>query len=121
MAQAKTICMVVLFLCLVAHFNVSLCETYTVGDEKGWSYDSSPWPLNKNFKAGDVLVFNYKPVEHNVVVVNEKGYDDCTVPPGSPTFITGKDSITLAKNYNYFISSIGKDCQYDMKMMVNAD
>lgn len=66
-------------------------------------------------------VFNYKPVEHNVVVVNEKAYDDCTVPPGSPTFITGKDSITLAKNYNYFISSIGKDCQYDMKMMVNAD
>ncbi|XP_058080066.1 basic blue protein-like [Magnolia sinica] len=119
-AAAGTIVGVV-FLCLMMNIEIASAATYTVGDDAGWSYDVSPWPLGKNFKVGDVLVFNYKPWQHNVVVVNQAGFDNCSVPPGSKTYDTGADSIPVVKGYNFFISSMGNDCHLGLAMTLYAD
>ncbi|KAI4339306.1 hypothetical protein MLD38_024265 [Melastoma candidum] len=52
---------------------------YQVGDQYGWSYDIDldGWARGKTFRSGDILVFMYEPMSHNVVEVDKTGYDSC--------------------------------------------
>ncbi|URE46981.1 Basic blue protein [Musa troglodytarum] len=77
------------------------------------------WPRGKRFRAGDVLVFKYNPLEHNVVV-NAAGYNGCSTPRGSRVLTSGKDRLTLARGRNYFICSSVGHCQSGMKMAIVA-
>nr|CAB3499034.1 unnamed protein product [Digitaria exilis] len=94
--------------------------TYYVGDSNGWSFSSPSWPNGKHFHAGDTLVFRYIPWIHNVVAVDEDGYNGCTTPPGSRTYTSGADHITLAKGDNFFICTRFGHCNLGMKLVVYA-
>ncbi|KAK3146320.1 hypothetical protein QOZ80_3BG0264600 [Eleusine coracana subsp. coracana] len=94
--------------------------TYYVGDGSGWSFSSASWPNGKQFHAGDILVFRYIPWIHNVVAVDEDGYNGCTTPPGSRTYTSGSDSVRLARGNNYFICTRFGHCNLGMKLVVNA-
>ncbi|EER91007.1 hypothetical protein BDA96_01G124200 [Sorghum bicolor] len=94
--------------------------TYYVGDSNGWSFSSPSWPNGKHFRAGDTLVFRYIPWIHNVVAVSEDGYNGCTTPPGSRTYTSGADSVTLAKGDNFFICTRFGHCNLGMKLVVYA-
>ncbi|PKI46018.1 hypothetical protein CRG98_033658 [Punica granatum] len=48
-------------------------------------------------------VFKYNPANHNVVVVNEAGYDRCMTPQGAKVYQTGNDKIKLVRGKNFFI------------------
>lgn len=104
--------------CIIAGRGVS-AATYYVGDGS-WSLGSGSWPNGKQFHAGDVLVFRYMTWMHNVVAVNEAGYDGCTTPAGSRTYTSGSDSVTLARGDNRFICTRYGHCYLGMKMVVNA-
>ncbi|CAN8272693.1 unnamed protein product [Cochlearia groenlandica] len=94
--------------------------TYTVGESKGWTFSADGWPSGKHFKAGDVLVFNYDPKNHNVVVVDSGGYNNCKTPTSAKIYTSGKDHITLSKGKNFFICNFPGHCESAMKIAVNA-
>uniref|UniRef100_A0A2N9FQ55 Basic blue protein n=1 Tax=Fagus sylvatica TaxID=28930 RepID=A0A2N9FQ55_FAGSY len=94
--------------------------TFFVGGAGGWTFNVDSWPKGKTFRAGDVLVFNYDPRAHNVVIVNQQGYDTCQASGGSRQFQTGSDRITLVKGGNYFICTFPGHCANKMKIAVNA-
>ncbi|WJX82894.1 hypothetical protein P8452_65600 [Trifolium repens] len=96
-------------------------DTYIVGDSQGWTYGVSNWPLGKTFYEGDTLVFNYVPLIHNVVIVNEIGFNYCSTLGASGLYASGSDRITLAKGANYFISGFPDQCLLGMKIAVNAN
>ncbi|KAL2477521.1 Basic blue protein [Forsythia ovata] len=114
-AIALMMCLVVLFYCEVVE-----AATYTVGGANGWTFDVADWPKGKNFKAGDILVFNYSPGTHDVVVVDESGYNSCISPSGAKVYQTGKDHIKLVKGQNYFICDFEGHCDFGMKIAITA-
>ncbi|KAJ4966913.1 hypothetical protein NE237_018762 [Protea cynaroides] len=68
-----------------------------------------------------VVVFKYKPMEHNVVVVDQFNYNRCIAASGSKLYDTREDHIVLAKGQNYFICAKPGHCYNDkMKIAVNA-
>lgn len=99
---------------------VASAATYYVGDSSGWSLSSGSWPHGKQFHAGDTLVFRYMPWLHNVVAVDEEGYNGCSTPPGARTYQSGNDSVRLARGNNHFICTHLGHCSLGMKMVVNA-
>ncbi|XP_037427697.1 basic blue protein-like [Triticum dicoccoides] len=99
---------------------VASAAPYYVGDGGGWSLSSASWPNGKQFRAGDVLVFRYNPLIHNVVAVGEEGYSRCTTPAGSRTYESGNDAVRLARGDNRFMCTRLYHCNFGMKMVVNA-
>ncbi|XP_055819240.1 basic blue protein-like [Solanum dulcamara] len=93
--------------------------TYNVGDSDGWTLGVSNWPNGKNFKAGDVLVFNYPKSVHNVVIVNKADYDNCK--PSGKIFNSGNDKVTLRKGTTYFICGIAGHCDGGQKIAITAN
>ncbi|THU70287.1 hypothetical protein C4D60_Mb08t23420 [Musa balbisiana] len=107
-------------LCLLLLCEIGEAAVYTVGDSKGWTFNTVGWPKGKRFRAGDVLVFKYSSTAHNVVAVNAAGYSRCTTPRGSRVYKTGNDRIRLRKGTNYFICNFAGHCQAGMKIAVTA-
>ncbi|KAJ0240430.1 Basic blue protein [Hirschfeldia incana] len=98
----------------------SEAATYIVGDSLKWAFNVVDWPKGKHFKAGDVLVFNYNPSFHNVVVVDSGGYNNCKTPAGATTYTSGKDRLTLSRGQNFFICNFPGHCEGNMKIAVTA-
>ncbi|XP_038878139.1 basic blue protein-like [Benincasa hispida] len=96
-------------------------RVYTVGDAKGWTFNVNSWTKGKIFRAGDILVFKYPQMAHNVVMLKNKvAYNWCLKPRGSKVYQTGKDRITLVKGYNYFICGFPGHCKAGMKIAIKA-
>ena len=62
-------------------------------------------------------MFNYSPLMHNVVAVEGDG---CATPPGSRTYTSGRDRVTLARGDNRFICTMYGHCYLGMRMLVHA-
>ncbi|TKY71322.1 Basic blue protein [Spatholobus suberectus] len=129
MAQGRGIsAMMILFFMLVLYSEMAQANTYVVGDAAGWTFNMTSWPNGKSFRAGDILVFNYNPSYHNVVIVNAAGYNSCSASHdnshsasnGSKAYQSGHDHIPLARGANYFICSFPGHCPANMKIAVNA-
>ncbi|ONK80774.1 uncharacterized protein A4U43_C01F21580 [Asparagus officinalis] len=120
--MARTILCVTLmsFYLLVSLINVARSAEFIVGGADGWTFDKENWPEGKSFKPGDVLVFNYAPEEHNVVIVDAAGFNSCTPAANSTVYTSGNDRITLAKGENYFLCSFPDHCVSGMRIKVNA-
>ncbi|KAK2395976.1 hypothetical protein P8452_17321 [Trifolium repens] len=113
---------ILMLLCLSVFHSIMICaDTHIVGDNKGWSFGVQNWTAGKTFKAGDILVFKYTPVIHNVVVVDESHYNSCSAFGGSHYYFSGSTNITLAKGANYFICGTPGHCTLGMKIAVNAN
>nr|2CBP_A Chain A, CUCUMBER BASIC PROTEIN [Cucumis sativus] len=93
---------------------------YVVGGSGGWTFNTESWPKGKRFRAGDILLFNYNPSMHNVVVVNQGGFSTCNTPAGAKVYTSGRDQIKLPKGQSYFICNFPGHCQSGMKIAVNA-
>ncbi|XP_020599160.1 basic blue protein-like [Phalaenopsis equestris] len=118
--QAISLGLAILSLMLL-HSQLAESAVYTVGDKNGWTFNTAAWPNAKGsrFRAGDVLVFKYNRMLHNVVAVNAAGYNGCAAK-GGKIYKTGNDRIALARGPNYFICSIPGHCEGGMKLLVNA-
>ncbi|WVY92866.1 hypothetical protein V8G54_031954 [Vigna mungo] len=104
---------------LVLCSDMAHATNYVVGGRDGWSTNASSWS-GKVFKTGDKLLFVYDATKHNVVVVDQGGYNSCSAPAGSKTYQTGHDYIQLLKGLSYFISSFPGDCQAGTKFSCTA-
>ncbi|XP_030535579.2 basic blue protein-like [Rhodamnia argentea] len=93
---------------------------YTVGDERGWTIDIEGWTQGKKFRPGDVLIFKYDPLLHNVVAVDLDSYDTCTLGEKYKMYDTGNDRVVLEKGNSFFFSSEDGDCDKKMKIEVHA-
>ncbi|KAL3538567.1 hypothetical protein ACH5RR_001933 [Cinchona calisaya] len=112
---------ITIFGMMVLLCNIASATTFIVGDIKGWTYNSVGWPNGKSFKAGDVLVFNYVPKYHNVVVVDKASYGKCTTPEGAKVYYSGHDEITLEKGEHFFICDFPGHCEGgEMKIAVTV-
>ncbi|RZC43566.1 hypothetical protein C5167_036513 [Papaver somniferum] len=74
----------------------SSATNYTVGGELGWDLDSDiqTWSSSRNFSVGDTLVFVYTPV-HNVLEVDEVGYNACASDDPISVADDGNTTVTL--------------------------
>ncbi|XP_028800980.1 basic blue protein [Neltuma alba] len=120
MAMGRGGAIVSALLLLFCFTEMAQAATFTVGDGGGWTFNTQRWPQGKTFRAGDTLVFNYRPGTHNVAVVNKAGYDACKTPSGSKVFTSGKDQIKLVRGQNYFICNYPGHCESAMKIAVKA-
>ncbi|XP_027933001.1 basic blue protein-like [Vigna unguiculata] len=121
MAEGRSMsAIVVVSLCmLVLCSDMAHAALFVVGGRDGWTTTVSSWTAQV-YKAGDKLLFYYDPKKHNVVVVDQGGYNSCTAPAGAKTYNTGHDYIQLQKGSSYFISSIPGDCQAGTKVSVTV-
>ncbi|OIV92787.1 hypothetical protein TanjilG_00921 [Lupinus angustifolius] len=123
MAQGRgnsaMIALMLLFCTLMFHSDIAHATNFKVGDSGGWTFNVVNWPSGKTFKAGDILEFNYDTQAHNVVVVNEGGYNSCSGSSGE-VHNSGKDQLKLKQGKNYFICSKPGHCQGGMKIAVSA-
>ncbi|KAJ4721726.1 Basic blue protein [Melia azedarach] len=111
------------FLFFLLQITATSATEYVVGGNKGW--DLYPelyyWPNGKHFKAGDVLIFNYRNPPYTVEAVNESQYINCNAM-GHPkkVYTSGHDRVVVHKGLNYFICGNIDYCMYGMRIAVNA-
>ncbi|KAH9295438.1 hypothetical protein KI387_039026, partial [Taxus chinensis] len=103
---------------------------HVVGDDRGWSWDSSSdpirfnlWAARKVFRVGDNLWFAYASASQNVVEV--KSHDEwvsCNVSNPIRLYNAGVDSVPLVDvGTRYFASGKMEDClQNGMKLHINV-
>ncbi|KAJ1697297.1 hypothetical protein LUZ63_005809 [Rhynchospora breviuscula] len=112
---------IILLLCLIFSQHETIqAATHVVGGRHGWTFNVVDWPTGKTFYAGDVLVFKYNPLFHNVVAVDSDGYNNCTISSDAKELKSGKDRITLSTGTSYFICSRFDHCTVGMKIAVTA-
>ncbi|XP_076916461.1 mavicyanin-like [Bidens hawaiensis] len=99
-------------------------KEYFVGDDKGWEQhvDYKAWAAGKDFRVGDMLVFELKHINHNILVVDEDGYNRCC---GASRVVdvrqVGKHPIVLTYPGTFgFISNVADDCPNGMKILVTV-
>ncbi|PSR86369.1 Basic blue protein [Actinidia chinensis var. chinensis] len=109
-----------LIVSLLLHLETVHATTFIVGDTSGWDFSVGNWTNGKKFKAGDILIFNYDPSDHNVVVVDRNGYNSCTSAATSIIHSSGHDQVKLSKGRHYFICSIPSHCDAGLKIALNA-
>ncbi|XP_021826091.1 stellacyanin-like [Prunus avium] len=111
-----------LVIALIVFPSMVLATEYVVGDDEGWNsgVDYYAWLDGKTFYVGDVLVFNYNAGDHNVIVVDANGYDQCSASPNWGSYDSGNDVITLSSTGdNYYICQW--HCDYtDQKLKVTV-
>ncbi|KAL6515176.1 hypothetical protein OROHE_018808 [Orobanche hederae] len=99
-------------------FHCDVAEAKATDYTVEWGLKWTTKPKLHNTKAGDTVAFNYDPMHHNVVKAKRSG---CIISVTEGTVYGSGDKIKLDKGENYFISSIGKDCDNGMKMIVTAN
>ncbi|KAE9591286.1 hypothetical protein Lal_00038556 [Lupinus albus] len=108
---------------LVFFSDIVHATTYTVGDERGWTYNLTDWTKGKHFKMGDRVVFKYDPRIHDVVSLTgyKKAYEKCITPTATIIYNTGNDEFLLSGGVNYFISNIHGQCEAGLKLAIKAE
>ncbi|KAM1223579.1 hypothetical protein ACFX10_042435 [Malus domestica] len=100
-------------------------KEYIVGDEKRWSPDANltQWTEDKKFKAGDVLVFEYKDPLLMVAAVWDKYlFEKCDLYAGViKLYTSGNDHAVLEKGTIYFASYPSPYCENGMKLTVHVE
>ncbi|XP_022981655.1 basic blue protein-like [Cucurbita maxima] len=116
----STVAVAMALLLLLGFKHGDAAATFVVGDSNGWNLGVEGWPNGKVFRAGDILRFNYNPIVHNVVIVDEGGYRSCIAPRGAKVFNSGKDEIMLSTGHSFFICATLGHCQGGMKIAINS-
>ncbi|CAL4936392.1 unnamed protein product [Urochloa decumbens] len=98
--------------------------TYVVGDDAGWdtAVDYVAWAGGKKFEVGDTLVFRYDAQgPQDVVVVDARGYAECTAPDNAPALTSGDDHVVLGQaGQFFFICEAEGECEGGMKLAVTV-
>ncbi|RDX84267.1 Uclacyanin 1, partial [Mucuna pruriens] len=97
-------------------------ENHTVGGASGWDLRSNiqAWSATTTFNIDDNLVFTYTPV-HDVVEVNQLGYDTCTIANALATYDSGDTVIHLSDaGTRYFVCGRMGHCQQGLKLQVQV-
>ncbi|KAK4283334.1 hypothetical protein QN277_000295 [Acacia crassicarpa] len=91
---------------------------HTVGGPTGWDLRSNIqlWSAANTFFVGDNLVFTYTP-NHDVVEVNQRGYNTCAISNAIGTYDDGATVIELTDpGIRYFVCGRSGHCQQGLKL-----
>ncbi|TVU33311.1 hypothetical protein EJB05_25144, partial [Eragrostis curvula] len=113
---------VLMVLCCVIF--VAQAAVIPVGGGTGWTFGvGNSWARGKQpLAVGDVLVFQYAADEHNVVQVDQNGYNSCKAGVGSPVHTSGDDRITLTESgKHFFICTFPGHCSEGMRIAVTVN
>ncbi|KAK7302449.1 hypothetical protein RJT34_13339 [Clitoria ternatea] len=110
---------VAVILIFLLYSQMALATQFAVGDG-AWTFGVSNWPNGKTFKSGDTLEFIYNPAIHDVAVVDENGYNTCSVPSGSKVYRSGNDNVQIGGGTTYYICTFPGHCQGGMKIAIHA-
>ncbi|KAL2349498.1 hypothetical protein Fmac_003498 [Flemingia macrophylla] len=113
------------FLMMVAAFQVSHAAVHKVGDSAGWTIigniDYKKWSATKNFQVGDTIIFEYNAKFHNVMRVTHGMYKSCNASSPLSTLSTGNDTIKITNyGHHFFICGIPGHCQAGQKVDINV-
>ncbi|KAF5204104.1 Early nodulin-like protein [Thalictrum thalictroides] len=125
MAFDKRAMVLVMVAHIMATMQLTVAVVYKVGDSTGWTtignYDYKAWASSKNFKVGDILVFEYNTQFHNVLQVTHDQYRECNTSTPLATHTTGNDSIPIKKGgHFYFLCGIPGHCQSGQKVDIRV-
>ncbi|CAH9106761.1 unnamed protein product [Cuscuta europaea] len=100
---------------------------HLVGDNIRWSIPPfaaaySNWTSCNIFKVGDILEFDFKSGEHNVVEVSRDSFETCTTNIAISAPITdGPARLTLNSTGDHFyICSVGSHCLLGQKLAITV-
>lgn len=98
-------------------YHVSATD-HIVGGNRGWNpnINYTDWVNSETFVLLDWISFRYQKDQHNVVQVNQSGYDNCTTDNAIGNWSSGKDFffLNVSKRY-YYIDGRG-GCYGGMKI-----
>ncbi|KAF7813446.1 uclacyanin 1-like [Senna tora] len=103
-------------------FRCVCASRYDVGGLTGWDLRSNllVWSSMITFHVGDDLVFTYTPI-HDVVEVNQLGYDMCEISNAIGAYDSGATVIHLTEPGNrYFVCGRPGHCQQGLKLLVQV-
>ncbi|KAL8548319.1 hypothetical protein ACS0TY_007591 [Phlomoides rotata] len=114
-----------LVLFVLAMFGVSNATEYKVGDDSGWALngnvDYKNWTSVKAFHVDDILIFEYDPQNHNVLLVNKSSFHLCDTVAPIATFTTGHDSFVIrGPGHYFFICGFVGHCQAGQKIDIRV-
>ncbi|KAI4356620.1 hypothetical protein L6164_000629 [Bauhinia variegata] len=96
---------------------------HDVGGSVGWRLDAGDynfWASLQTFTVGDNLVFNYDS-SHGVDVVSEEDYKSCSSSNPMNSFNGGRTKIALSSpGKMYFICPTAGHCSAGMKLAINV-
>lgn len=102
-------------LAIVQHVSAT---DHIVGGNRGWNpnINYTDWVKSQDFVLLDWISFRYQKDQHNVVQVNQSGYDNCTTDNAIGNWSSGKDFffLNVSKRY-YYIDGRG-GCYSGMKI-----
>ncbi|KAJ9171963.1 hypothetical protein P3X46_015257 [Hevea brasiliensis] len=118
---------VILILVAMALYAVSvaMAATYMVGDSAGWTLPQQPiyydkWAADKTFVVGDTLVFDYNPQYHNVLRVDQLGFQSCNATSPIMRYASGRDSVALqSPGHFFFLCGFPGHCQAGQKVHIH--
>ncbi|CAI8593382.1 unnamed protein product [Vicia faba] len=112
--------LIVIVFTSILFFRCVCGANHTVGGASGWDLNANmhDWSSTTTFNVGDDLVFSYTPL-HDVVEVNQRGYDTCTIANAIATYNTGETVIHLfSEGTRYFVCGRLGHCQMGLKLEV---
>ncbi|KAL5708323.1 hypothetical protein ACHQM5_019129 [Ranunculus cassubicifolius] len=112
----------IFFILMASTMGMSVSATnHTVGGATGWDLNSNmaTWVKTTIFYTGDNLVFIYSSTAHNVLEVDQNGFQGCQANKPISTHTDGNTIIPLTRSgTRYFICGI--HCQQGLKVQVNV-
>ncbi|KAK7308081.1 hypothetical protein VNO77_41675 [Canavalia gladiata] len=115
----------VVFLMMMATFQVSYAVVHKVGDSAGWTIignvDYKKWAATKNFQVGDTIIFEYNAQFHNVMRVTHAMYKSCNATSPLTTLSSGNDTIKITNyGHHFFMCGVPGHCQAGQKVDINV-
>ncbi|KAI4356621.1 hypothetical protein L6164_000630 [Bauhinia variegata] len=111
------------FLVLLLTATIVYGVDHTVGENAGWSLtagDYAAWAATQTFTVGDNLVFNYDS-SHGVDVVNEDDYKSCSSSNPINSFKGGRTELMLSSPGRvYIICPTAGHCSAGMKLAITV-
>ncbi|KAL5697290.1 hypothetical protein ACHQM5_030843 [Ranunculus cassubicifolius] len=123
MITSYSLSFILLFTTLLSVLTFTRAVTHDVGDQDGWTEfpNFDTWAEGRTFHVGDRLLFNYVPELHNVIQVDENGYNECRSDPNMGLLQTGNDYIDLTTVGTFwYICSIDQHCGNGQKLSVTV-
>ncbi|KAI5067101.1 hypothetical protein GOP47_0017629 [Adiantum capillus-veneris] len=107
----------------------AISQHIVVGEQEGWTLppgssgqlNYSWWVHQRAFHVGDILVFEYQPDLHDVLLVEKDDYENCNTSAPLVRYSNGNTSIRLEKSgVWYFICGLLDHCAFGQKLAVTC-
>ncbi|OMO77685.1 Plastocyanin-like protein [Corchorus capsularis] len=115
----------IIVLVSMAFCGVSMGVVHQVGDLAGWTIvtpiDYQKWAASKTFRVGDVLVFRYRNLFHNVLRVTHHNFNSCNTSFPNTVYSSGSDYIKLRRpGHFFFICGLPGHCRSGQKVHIEV-